>query len=168
MWTDTIKAAWSKIELYGAVACRAPEVPVEKFEAVQEKALELMALNEQSAERTTLTEEVTLPLVGIVEEVGPRTNRTRQVTLLSGWAALTAAHQVKASVPVYPLPDAAREALTEAGLLHPKGVLLDRGAAVALLVSQNFGIAAELLADNSDPIDAEAPAPELTPEEQAA
>ena len=157
MWTDTVKAAWSKIELYGAAACRAPEIPVALFESVQDKALELISLNEKSAEKTTLTDEVTLPLVGIVEEVGPRSNRIRQVTLLSGWAALTAATSVGASVPVYPLPDAAKDLLLAAGLLHPKGVILDKPAAVQLLIDKNFTIAAELLADGSDPIDAKPP-----------
>lgn len=163
MWDDTKKAAWSKAHLFGASACLAPPIPITKLDAVAAHAKELVDLHATSEEKTTLSHEVTVPLVGLVVEVGPASNRTKQVTLLSGWSALQAAKQVGASVPVYPLDDEARDMLITQGCLHPSGVIVDRASAVQVLLDMNRSTAAELLSDESDPIDAEAPAEEEAP-----
>lgn len=161
------KAAWSKVELYSSAACLAPSIPFEKTDDVITRAGLMFEKNKISADPSTLSDEVTLPLLGIVREVGPRTNRTRRVSLLTGWAALWAAGEAKASVPVYPLKEEALDALLDAQLIDENDVLRDRQKAVELLITTGHLLAAELLSDPSDPIEAEA-LPIPTPEEPPA
>lgn len=156
MWDETKKAAWSRAQLFAAAACRAPELPIHRTDDLVAQAAKLVDKVKAGVEQSTLTEEVTSPLLGVVEEVGPPSNRQKKVALLSGWAALTAAHQLGASVPVYALPTEVVSLLIEAKLYDPKGFLIDKPGAIKALIDLNQTIAAELLADHTDPIDIEA------------
>lgn len=163
MWSSTIAAAWSKVQMYAVAACQAPDDgPVDPVK------LETMILALAETEGFSQQHPPLLGVCGTARLEGPdgHTRKEPVVWLLTGRVRLAAAKQLGLAVPIFPLDPEAAAAGVDAGLLDPETYQVkDDLALAALWAGGSFGLAGELLGAREPEI--ETPTPEPAPEPEA-